>query len=198
MTQLGRTRLALGAGIRVPPRALSGLFPVDQGGVCCRSRLLLATLSGTGRAFRHLIGRDCPCRPRPLEAAGVRGRSGSPRSPDRARWAAELGAGRRTGAGRAADRGGRAGGSRRGRGLEGGARCRGWCLVASPEGSPGFPPAGAARRRHLSTLAPPLSSSFGRAGLCRRGTRDPAWRAHQLSGELRSGPRAARDTQRTR
>lgn len=172
-TQLGgagRTHLALGAGSRVPPRAPRGWLPVDQGGVCCRSRLLLATFPGTGRAFRHLIGRNCPCRPRPLEAAGARGRGGSPRSPDRARWAAELGAGRRTGAGRAGGRGGRAGGSGRGKGLEGGVRCRGWCRAASPESSPGFVPAGAARRQHLSTLAPPLSSS-GRAGLRRRGTR---------------------------
>lgn len=181
-----------------PAAAPSGLLPVDRGGVCCRSRLLLAALPGTGPASRHLIGRSGPCRPRPLEAAGARGRSGSLRSPDRARWAAELGAGRR-----APDRSWAGGPPRREGGrvparkaLEGGVRCRGWCLAAPSKGSPGSLPA--ARRQHLSTLAPPLASSSGRAALRRRGTRTPAWRAHQLSGERRSGPRAARDTQRTR
>ena len=175
MTQVGQTRLALGARIRVPQWALRGSFPVNQGGVCCRSRLLLATLLGTGRAFRHLIGRNCPCRPRPLEAAGGRGRSGFPRSPDRTRSAAEQGARRRAGAGRADGRGRRARGSPRGRGLEGAVWCGGCYLAESPVGSPGFPLALTAGSQHLSTLAPPLPSSSGRARLCRRGTRDPAW-----------------------
>lgn len=62
----------------------------------------MATLSGTGRPLRHLIGQNCPCRRRPLAAVGARGRSGFPRSIHRARTAAEPGARRRIGARRVA------------------------------------------------------------------------------------------------
>ncbi|XP_053079338.1 translation initiation factor IF-2-like [Acinonyx jubatus] len=67
----GRTRLALGAGIWVPPQVSE--------------------------------------RPRSLEGAGARGRSGFPRILDRARSAAEQGARRPAGAGLAAAEGGREG-----------------------------------------------------------------------------------------
>lgn len=80
----------------------------------CRSRLLLATLSGTGRPLRHLIGQNWPRRRRPLAAVGARGRSGFPRSLHRARTATEPGARRRIGARRVA--GGRA---REGTGAQG-------------------------------------------------------------------------------
>lgn len=134
-----------------------------SGRVCCRSRLLLATLPGTGQALRHLIGRNCPCRPRPLEAAGDRRRSRFPRSLRRALSAAELGAGRRTEL--AGGRGGNAGGFSAREGLPRGSTVRKLVPGCVSREQCRFPlPAVAARRQHLSTLAPPFSSSFGGAG----------------------------------
>lgn len=149
----------------------------------------MATLSGTSRAFRHLIGQNCPRRPRPLEAAGARGRGGSPRSPDRARWAAELGAGRRTGAARAVGRGGRESGR------EGPARKGARRGSAVPKlvpgrvfpGQPRFRPGGG-RSETASVNARPSSLLLLRPGRTPpAGDAEPAWRAHQLSGEWRSG-----------
>ncbi|CAK7309872.1 hypothetical protein VULLAG_LOCUS14988 [Vulpes lagopus] len=53
-------RRALGAGVRVPPQGSERFVPSGSGRVCCRSRVPLATLSGTGPALRHLIGRNYP------------------------------------------------------------------------------------------------------------------------------------------
>ncbi|XP_045698840.1 uncharacterized protein LOC123821495 [Phyllostomus hastatus] len=119
------------------------------------------------------VGRD---HWRLLEAGGGAGSPGVLTESARLRsWA--LGAGRRTpgrswACGRADGRGRRTGGSRLGKSLEGGVWCGGCYLAGSPVGSPSFPLALAAGSQHLSTLAPPLPSSFGWAGLCWWGTRD--------------------------
>lgn len=89
---------------------------------------------GTGRASRHLIGPRRPHRPRPLEGAGW-GRGSSPRIPDRARSAAERGAGCWPPAGTAAAEAGRACGAETApRGQARGRRSR---PAAPPGGSPG-------------------------------------------------------------
>lgn len=165
--------------------------------MCCRSRLLLATLSGTSRAFRHLIGQNCPRRPRPLEAAGARGRGGSPRSPDRARWAAELGAGRRTRAARAADRGGRAGGSRAERGSKGerGAEAGAWPRLpgAAPVSSRRGP-LGDSICQRSPLLSPPPPAGPDSAG----GGRGAGVARPSAVRRVAERPRAASATQRTR
>ncbi|XP_075859693.1 uncharacterized protein LOC105863333 [Microcebus murinus] len=101
-------------------------------------------------------------RPSSLDSAGARGRSGFPWILDRARLSAEPGTGRGTGPARAAAEAG----SPRPRGLRGRVRGRGWLPAAATGGSPGFPPAVAAPRRHLSTLllSPPPLAGPGSAG----------------------------------
>lgn len=164
--------------------------------MCCRSRLLLATLSGTGRAFRHLIGRNCPRRPRPLEAAGARGRGGSPRSPDRARWAAERGAGRRTGAGRAGGRGGGREGPGAERGSKGadGAEVGAWPRL--PRAVPVLSrrgPLGDSICQRLPLLSPPPAGPDSAGGGRGAGAARPS-----AVRRVAERPRAARDTQRRR
>ncbi|XP_025238130.1 LOW QUALITY PROTEIN: uncharacterized protein LOC112622603 [Theropithecus gelada] len=59
LESFGRTWLDLGARIG-PTSELGAVCPSGSGRVCCRSRLLLATLPRTVWAFRHLIGWNSP------------------------------------------------------------------------------------------------------------------------------------------
>lgn len=136
--------------------------------------------------MRHVIGRNWPCRRRPLEAAGARGRSEFPRSLHRARTAAERGAGRRApDRSSAGGRRGSAGRYRRTRGREGAARRRGWCRAAPLEGSPGFP-LGGGRSETASVNA--RSSSL----LLLRPGRDPPAAAAENAGPGVASPSAVK------
>lgn len=137
------------------------------------------------------MDRAAPCRPRPLEAAGGRGRSRFPRSLDRARSAAELGARRG-----APDRSWAGGGVRGGLSAEGvaegpyGAEAAIWPRL--PRAVPAFP-----RRRPLRDsicqrsllLSPPSSARPGSVGYGRgrRGTRRAEPISCQASGEAARG-----------
>lgn len=151
----------------------------------------MAALPGTGPAFRHLIGRSGPCRPRPLEAAGARGRSGSLRSPDRARWAAELGAGRRApdrswAGGRPRREGGRVPARK---GLEGGVRCRGFAWPRLPRAVPVLSrPLGESICQRSPLLSPPPLVGPRSAG-GGRGPRRGEPISCQASGEAARGRR---------
>ncbi|XP_041603537.1 collagen alpha-1(I) chain-like [Vulpes lagopus] len=152
-------RRALGAGVRVPPQGSERFVP-----------------SGSGRA--EIIG-----------GCGSRGWGGFPRILDRARSAAEQGAGRRAGAGRAAAEAGREGPGADGGRVSGGSSGTG--AARWPPGSrPRFPPSGGrSETASVNALPQPF---LGRAGLRRRrlgrrGTQRDEPISCQASGEATRG-----------